>query len=75
MTQITSTSHKNTSLKLSDQVKNILHEKGFSSLFNYSDYTYFKAQAKKAFNKAQAIAELFISENSPTNSDFSEYIF
>lgn len=75
MTTITSISHKNTPLKLSEQVKNILHEKGFSSLFNYSDYSYFKAKAKQAFNKSQTIAELFISENNPTDSDYSEYIF
>jgi len=75
MTQITSISHKNTSLKLSDQVKNILQEQGFSRIFNYSDYTYFKAQAKRAFNKAQTIAELFITENATVESDYCDYIF
>lgn len=74
MTHITTfNSHKNTN-KLSDQVKNILQEKGFSFLFNWSDYQYFKDQAKSAFNKAQAIADLFIQDN-PQNSDFSEYVF
>jgi hypothetical protein len=74
MTPILSNSHKNTAFKLSEQVKATLHEKGYSFLFNYSDYTYYKAQAKKAFNKAQAIADLFIQENN-TNSDFSEYVY
>lgn len=65
---------KNTSLKLSEQVQNILTEKGFSFLFNWNDYNYFKRQASNAWNKAQAIAELFITENN-TKSDFDEYVF
>ncbi len=64
---------KNSAFKLSTQVKNILHEKGLSNAFNYSDYTYFKTKCKNAWNKAQAIAELFINEN--TNSDFNDYVF
>lgn len=75
MTPIQSNSHKNTAFKLSEQVKATLHEKGFSFLFNYDDYKYYKAQAKKAFNKAQAIAELFIQDNNTNESDFSEYVF
>ena len=75
MTQIHSNSHKNTSFKLSEQVKETLSAKGYSAIFNYQDYKYYKAQVKKAFNKAQAIAELFIQENTNTNSDFSEYVF
>lgn len=75
MTPIQSNSHKNTAFKLSEQVKATLHEKGFSFLFNYEDYKYYKAQAKKAFNKAQAIAELFIQDNNTNESDFSEYVF
>lgn len=75
MTQIQSNSHKSTSFKLSEQVKDLLHEKGYSFLFNYSDYKYFKSQVKKAFNKAQAIAELFIQENSNQKSDYNGYIF
>ena len=65
---------KNKSFKLSDQVKNILTEKGFSFLFNWSDYNHFKKQALNAWNKAQAIAELFITENN-SKSDFDEYVF
>lgn len=75
MTPIQSNSHKNTSFKLSEQVKETLHAKGFSFLFNYNDYKYYKSQVKKAFNKAQAIAELFIQENNTNESDFSEYVF
>ena len=65
--------NKITSNKLSDQVKQLLHEKGFSFLFNWSDYAYYKAQVKKAFNKSQAIAELFIQDNNQ-KSDFNEYV-
>jgi hypothetical protein len=69
------TFNSNKSTKLSDQVNYILHEKGFSFLFNWSDYQYFKEQAKTAFNKAFEIADLFIQNNEGQNSDFSEYVF
>lgn len=76
MTQNNSNSHKNTSFKLSEQVKENLNAKGYSAIFNYQDYKYYKSQVKKAFNKAQAIAELFIQDNFSNNSsDFNEYIF
>jgi hypothetical protein len=76
MTHIQSISRKNTSFKLSEQVKETLHARGYSAIFNYQDYKYYKAQVKKAFNKAQAIAELFINDNLSNNrSDFQEYIF
>ena len=45
---------------LSNQVKAILQQKGYSSIFNFSDYGVFKIQCKKAFNKAVAIADKFI---------------
>ncbi|WP_298119374.1 hypothetical protein [Flavobacterium sp.] len=70
-----STESKNNAFKLSTQVKSILHEKGLSKVFNYSDYEYFKTQCKNAWNKAQAIAELFIQDNQNTNSDFNDYVF
>ena len=75
MTHAQSNSNKNTAFKLSEKVKAILHEKGYSFLFDYSDYKYYKAKAKKAFNKAYAIAELFIQENQPQKSDYNGYIF
>lgn len=75
MTHALSNSNKNTAFKLSEQVKATLHEKGFSFLFNYDDYKYYKSQAKRAFNKAQAIAELFILENTNQKSDYNGYIF
>jgi hypothetical protein len=76
MTQLPIKQNKNKRFLLSEQVKSILQEKGFLKVFNYSDYIYFKNSAKNAFNKAYAIAELFISENQQeTNSDFNEYIF
>lgn len=71
----THNNNKNTSIKLSDKVKNILHEKGLSFLFTYNDYNYFKSQIETAFDKAQAIADLFIQYHEPTQNDFSEYVF
>lgn len=73
MTQIKSNA-KNTTLKLSEQVKQELSKKGYSFLFNYSDYKYFKLLCKNTFDKVNAIVELFIFENKQ-NSDFDEYIF
>lgn len=66
---------KNNAFNLSTQVKLLLHEKGFSNLFNFNDYNYFKKQSKNSFNKAQAIVELFIQENVNSKSDYNEYIF
>ncbi len=40
---------KSTKNNLSSQVKTELNKKGFSFLFNWEDYKYFKAQAKNAF--------------------------
>jgi hypothetical protein len=75
MTPIQSNSHKNTAFKLSEQVKATLHAKGYSFLFNYSDYEYYKKQAQSAFNKAQTIADLFIQDNTTQKSDYHGYIF
>ncbi|MFP9114296.1 hypothetical protein ACLI1A_10145 [Flavobacterium sp. RHBU_3] len=66
---------KATAFKPSEQVLSILHDKGLSKIFNYTDYEYFKKQCKGAFNLAQAIAEMFIEYNCDTQSDFSEYVF
>jgi hypothetical protein len=63
----------NTNL-LSYQVRQELSQRGYSFLFNWSDYTYYRDQAKHAFNKAVAIAELFIQDTN-TESDYNEYIF
>lgn len=71
----TNNSRKINAFKLSEQVKNILHDKGLSFLFTYHDYIYFKSQAKMAFNKAQEIAELFIQYHEPIKTDFSDYEF
>lgn len=75
MTRTKTESRKSTAFKLSDQVKAILQDKGLSKIFNYSDYEYFKRQIKSAFNKAQAIAELFIQENNETPSDYNDYVY
>ena len=55
-------------------VKNILHEKGFSFLFNWADYEFYKNQCKNAFNKAYSIAEKFL-EQAEQDSDFNQYPF
>lgn len=60
---------------LSEQVKNILKSKGFTTLFNYSDYEFFKEQCKEAFNKALAIAEMFIADAEPQQNDLNDYLF
>lgn len=72
---MTSNSHKIKVNLLSYQVRQLLNEKGFSFLWNWNDYYHFRTEAKKAFDKAQAIAEMFIQENVNSNSDFNEYIF
>lgn len=73
MTLITS-NHKNSN-NISTQVNQILKDKGLSKIFNYNDYHYFKSQVKTAFNKAQAIAEMFIEYYEGAPSDFNEYVF
>lgn len=67
-------SNKNNAFKISEQVKSILHSKGLSKVFNYNDYDYFKRKAKNAFNKAQAIAYMFIEEHLE-ESDLTDYQF
>lgn len=71
----TTKSRKTNPFLLSEQVKSILQKQGFSSIFNYGDYKFFKEQCKNAFNKAQAIAEKFRAEAEPQQNDFNEYIF
>lgn len=75
MTTRQNNSRKFNPFLLSEQVKNILKNKGFSSLFNYSDYEFFKDQCKEAFNKALAIAELFIQDAEPSQNDLNDYLF
>lgn len=60
---------------LSEQVKSILTHKGFSSVFNYSDYSFFKKECKAAFNQALAIADRFIQDAEPNQNDLNDYIF
>ena len=60
---------------LSEQVKKILRYKGFTSIFNYSDYEYFKTECADAFNKALAIADRFILDAETTQNDLNDYIF
>ncbi|WP_445458571.1 hypothetical protein [Flavobacterium sp. HNIBRBA15423] len=71
----TNLNDKNNAFKLSIQVKNILHEKGYSFLFNFNDYKFFKKQVNQAFNKGLAIAEKFIEYYGETQNDYSDYVF
>jgi len=64
----------NKSTKLSDIVKEILFLQGFHKIFNWDDYYYFKNQTKNAIHRAQAIANLFISETNEL-SDYADYEF
>jgi hypothetical protein len=66
---------KTTSFKISEQVEAILQEKGLSKVFNYQDYEYFKKLCKKAFNQAQAIADLFIEYYNDVPTDYNDYVF
>lgn len=66
--------HKVNRFKLSEQVKSILFKRGLLKAFNYSDYDFFKSQTVGAFNRALAIAELFINEREQ-ESELNEYIF
>lgn len=60
---------------LSQQVKVILNEKGFSFLFNDRDFRYFVNKTRGAFNKAKAIADEFLQDAEETTGDFATYIF
>lgn len=76
MTPNTINRNKTKSFLPSEQVKAILKKQGFSKIFNYSDYDFYKTKVKDAFNRVQAIADLFIEENNQANqSDFADYIF
>jgi len=71
---MTFTAVQSKSTKTSVQVKEILSKNGYSHLFNYNDYKYFKSQCKAEFNKAVAIAEKFI-EYYDSASDYDQYIY
>lgn len=66
---------KTTSFKTSEQVEAILHEKGLSKVFTIEDYNYFKRKCTSAYNRAQAIAELFIQYYDDVPSDYNDYVF
>lgn len=71
---MTFTAVQDKSTKTSVQVKEILSKNGYSHLFNYNDYKYFKSQCTNEFNKAITIAQKFIEYNECA-SDFEEYIY
>lgn len=61
--------------KTSDKVYQILKERGFSKLFNFEDYRFFKKESKNKQNPAQWIAEQFIFWNNHEISDYADYEF
>ena len=61
--------------KLSDLVYHILEKKGFSKLFNWEDYRFFKKESKTKPDRAEYIAEQFIYWNTHELSDFADYDF
>lgn len=69
---MTFTAVENKTTKTSQQVQEILFKNGYSYLFNWNDYNYFKDQCKNEFNKALKIAQLFV-EYHETPSDYAEY--
>jgi hypothetical protein len=73
-TAINPKSDKANTLKLSQQVREILFKAGYSCLFNFDDYRYFKRKTKGEFSRAHAIARMII-EDYDTNSDYIEYEF
>ncbi len=60
--------------KLSDKVYQELQSQGFSKLFNWEDYNYFKKMTINKFNQVEAIVNLFIFYASD-ESDFADYEF
>ena len=59
---------------LSDLVYQELQSQGFSKLFNWEDYHYFKKMTINKFNQVEAIVNLFIFYASD-ESDFADYEF
>lgn len=71
---MTFTAVQSKTTKLSTQVQEILSKNGYSHLFNFQDYNFFKSQCKTEFNQALKIAQLFV-EYHGAESDYQEYIF
>lgn len=61
-------------IKLSTKVQQVLFFRGYSHIFNWEDYRYYKNETKTAIFRAEAIANLSISETCQL-SDFAEYEF
>lgn len=61
-------------IKLSTKVQQILFSRGFSHIFNWEDYRFYKKETVNAIFRAEAIAELFIKDTCEI-SDFADYEF
>lgn len=64
--------HKNTNL--STKVQETLFVKGYSQIFNWEEYFYYKNQTSDKIFRAEAIADLFI-QNTSEISDYADYEF
>lgn len=64
--------HKNTNL--STKVQETLFVKGYSQIFNWEEYFYYKNQTSDKIFRAEAIAKLFI-QNTCEISDYADYEF
>lgn len=60
--------------KTSEKVQHELQILGFSKIFNWIDYQFFKKETALEFNQVQAIVDLFVYY-SCDESDFAEYLF
>ncbi len=61
-------------IKLSSKVQEILFKMGYSRIFNWIEYEEYKKLTENAIFRAQAIADLFIS-NTCELSDYADYEF
>ncbi|KFF26848.1 hypothetical protein [Chryseobacterium vrystaatense] len=59
-------------IKLSAKVQQILFSRGYSHIFNWEDYSFYKEQTKNAIFRADSIANLFIKDTCEF-SDYAEY--
>ncbi|MFC7345958.1 hypothetical protein ACFQO9_04405 [Chryseobacterium zhengzhouense] len=64
--------HKNTNL--SNKVQETLFIKGYSHIFNWVEYLFYKNQTADKIFRAEAIADLFI-QNTCEISDYADYEF
>lgn len=60
---------------LSKKVFLKLQKKGYSHLFNLSDFSYYKQIVRNSVDKVSDIVELFIFEDNQNKCDFDDYVW